>query len=218
MKKIQPKLVIFDMDGTMIDTEMVSFAGMVEASKVLGHDTPRDVLERMIGTNAERCRQIIFEHYGTDFDFDKAIDIHNEYVDTYFEKHGIPVKNGLFPLLDKLESLNIKKCVATSTDKKRATYKLSQVDIAHRFEVIVGGDEVKKSKPDPEIFLKAASACGYAPEDCLVIEDSAAGTEGAFKAGMRVIIVPDLGPLTDEIRSMAYALCADLNEVAEMMG
>jgi beta-phosphoglucomutase-like phosphatase (HAD superfamily) len=72
---------------------------------------------------------------------------------------------------------------------------------------------VTNSKPDPEIFLKAAKACNTHPKNCLVLEDSAAGTEGGFRAGMRVITIPDMLPPSDETRQQATMVCNDLLEV-----
>jgi HAD superfamily hydrolase (TIGR01509 family) len=174
----------------------------------------RELYEQMIGRNAAFAHALLTEQYGADFDFDGAAQLHLEHIDAHFEKHGVPIKAGLPFLLDELERLGIRKCVATSTGRERATHKLTLAGLAHRFEAIVGGDEVVHSKPDPEIFLKAAARCGIPPEESLVIEDSAAGTQGAHRAGMPVIIVPDIAPLSPEIRALAYAVCADLTEVA----
>jgi len=216
-KKIHPKLVIFDMDGTLLDTETLSLAAMIESAKIMGHELPRSVFEEIMGRNAAFARKLLTERYGADFDYDKSAALHFEYIDNHIKKHGVPVKPGVEALLDKLEALNIRKCVATSTDKERATHKLKLANLAHRFEVIVGGDEVINSKPDPEIFLKAAAYCKTDPADCLVLEDTMAGTNGAYSAGMPVIIVPDIAPLTDETRAKALAICKDMFEVAEMI-
>ena len=214
---VQPKLVIFDMDGTMLDTERLSLAGMIEASRVMGYETTREFYEEIIGRNAAYARKLAIERYGQDFDFERAHAIHLEYIDTHFEKYGVPIKPGLIAMLDRLEALGIKKCVATSTAKARATHKLTLANLAHRFEVIVGGDEVAESKPNPEIFLKAAESCGVDPAECLVLEDSPAGAEAAARAGMPTILVPDIAPLTEETRAKAVAVCADLLEATELL-
>ncbi|MCL2216078.1 MAG: HAD family phosphatase [Defluviitaleaceae bacterium] len=214
---IKPKLVIFDMDGTLLDTERLSLEGMIEAARIMGYEMRRELFEKVMGRNMAFARELILSHYGADFDFDKANMLHIKHIDAHFEKHGVPVKAGVEALLDKLEALNIKKCVATSTDRERATHKLTLANIAHRFEVIVGGDEVKQSKPDPEIFLKAAAYCVTNPTDCLVLEDTIAGTEGAFRAGMPVIIIPDIAPLTEETRAKALKICHDMHEVARLI-
>ncbi|MCL2840187.1 MAG: HAD family phosphatase [Defluviitaleaceae bacterium] len=214
---IKPKLVIFDMDGTLLDTETLSLAGMIEVAKIMGHDMPREIFEAIMGCNAAYARHYILTQYGADFDYDKADILHKEYIDAHIEKHGMPIKSGVEVLLDKLELLGIKKCVATSTDKERATHKLTLANLAHRFEVIVGGDEVKESKPNPEIFLKAAAYCQTAPKDCLVLEDTIAGTKGAVSAKMPVIIIPDIAPLTDEVKADALKICKDMHEVASII-
>ena len=214
-----PKLAIFDMDGTMLDTEPLSMEGWHAATKEMGINlTPAEfqlIFNKIIGTNTENCKAVLRQHLGETFETERAFAIHLAYMDSYFEKYGVPIKPGLIELLDKLEQLNIKKCVATSTQRERAAQKLT--GIAHRFEVIVGGDDVTRSKPNPDIFLKAAKLCGIPPADCLVLEDSEAGTEGGYRAGMRVINIPDLVPPSDKVREMSVVVCKDLFEVVGML-
>ncbi|MCL1788258.1 MAG: HAD family phosphatase [Defluviitaleaceae bacterium] len=217
----KPELVIFDMDGTMLDTEMLSIKGWEAAVRQQVPDVPHELFLKtfhsMIGTTYESCKKIS-QTLMPSFDFDKGHKASYAYMDDHIKKHGIPIKVGLFELLDRLEQLGIKKCVATSTIKERATHKLTLAGVAHRFDAIVGGDEVENSKPNPDIFLKAASICGVAPENCLVLEDSAAGTEGGYRAGMQVIVIPDLLPPTQAMRDMATAVCKDMHEVAALVG
>ena len=216
----KPELVIFDMDGTMLDTEMLSIKGWEVAVAQQVPNFSRELFVKtfhsMIGTNYESCKRIVTELM-PEFDFEKGYQVSYAYMDEYMATHGVPIKAGLLELLDKLEALNIKKCVATSTRKERATHKLKLANIAHRFDVIVGGDDVALSKPNPDIFLKAASICGIAPENCLVLEDSAAGTEGGYRAGMQVIVIPDLLPPSEETKKMAATVCKDLHEVAAVI-
>jgi len=216
----KPELVIFDMDGTMLDTEMLSIKGWEAAVAQQVPDFSQELFvktfHKMIGTNYESCKRIANEIM-PEFDFEKGYQVSYAYMDEHIATYGVPIKPGLLELLDRLEELNIKKCVATSTRKERATQKLKLANIAHRFDAIVGGDEVALSKPNPDIFLKAASICGVAPKNCLVLEDSAAGTEGGYRAGMQVIVIPDLLQPSEETRKMATAICNDLHEVAELM-
>ncbi|MCL1878247.1 MAG: HAD family phosphatase [Defluviitaleaceae bacterium] len=211
-----PKLVIFDMDGTMLDTEPIASDAVREACKIMGFVLPQEVIDRAMGRNQATSRAILLEHFGADFDVERSFELYLDYKNKYFAEHGIPTKPGLYEILDKLESLGIKKCVATSTDKKHAIAKLETVNIAHRFPVIIGGDEVENGKPAPDIFLKAAAACNTAPDDCIVIEDTEAGILAATSAKIPVIAVPDIAPLNEKIRSKAVAVCADLFEVAKI--
>lgn len=220
MKLTDIQLAIFDMDGTMFDTERLSNMGWKQAVAQQTQDISNELFEKtfnsMLGTNNANCRRIANELL-PGFDFDKGNAACCAFMDEYMETHGIPIKPGLFELLDRLEELGIKKCVATSTAKERATHKLKMAGVAHRFEVIVGGDEVIVSKPDPEIFIKAASACGISPESCIVLEDSAAGAMGGYLAGMRVIVIPDILQPSEETRKMASIVCKDLHEVAQLI-
>jgi len=218
---MKPKLVIFDMDGTMLDTEPVSMQSWQVAARAMGFkfldEDFRTAFISMVGTNAINCKVVMRSFFGDNFDMDKAHELCMAEMDRYFAEHGVPIKPGLIALLDKLDEIGIKKCVATSTGKSRATHKLEMAGVAHRFEVIVGGDCVSRSKPEPDIFLKAAELCSTAPHDCWVMEDSAAGTEGGFRAGMKVVHVPDLLPPTDRVREMSWAVCEDLFGVVGLL-
>ena len=218
MRLIKPKLVIFDMDGTMLDTEPISLQGMIYAAEAKGKTMPLDFFNQFIGRNVAHARWLIHQRFGEEVDYDELAELHQNYIDEYIEKNGLPIKKGLFDLFDKLESLNINKCVATSTAKPLAISKLTTAGIINRFEVIVGGDEVAESKPSPEIFLKAAALCNTAPAESLVIEDSIAGAEGAYNAGIPYILVPCIAPLTNEVKQRAFAVCEDLHEVGKLIG
>ena len=214
MKK--PKLVIFDMDGLMLDTEPLAIAGWEVAACELNITIPDELLIKMIGISRDLGKVYMLEALGPDFEYDTAHKIMRKEIDRHIEKHGISVKPGLIQLLDKLDELGIKKAVATGTTYKRALDKLELANIAHRFGTIIGGDMVANSKPAPDIFLKVAEICNIAPKDCIVLEDSNPGAEGAVRAGMSVIVVPDLVPPTDLTREQAYAICDSLHDVCEM--
>ena len=212
-----PQLVIFDMDGLMIDSETLAIQGWKHAASILNIHIPDELFLNLIGLNNNLCKTVMLEALGPSFDFDTAIALLHEYKDNYIHKHGVPLKPGLHYILDKLEEAGIKKCVATGTFYNRAVNKLTQANIVHRFEVIIGGDQVPHSKPAPDIFLKAAEKCGIAPKDCMVLEDSGPGAEAAYRAGMRVIVVPDLVVPSDETRKRAYAICESLFEVYDII-
>jgi len=217
MNKLNPALVIFDMDGTMLDTEPVSCRGMIVAAAEQGYELPDGLFEQLIGRNRAHAQRLILEMVGPDFDFDRGMETHQAFIDNFFMEHGAPIKKGLPELLTKLEGMGIKKCVATSTNRESAIRKLDYAGIAHRFEVIVGGDDVVESKPDPEIFLKAAAFCQVTPADSLIIEDSPAGGMGAFNAGIPFILVPDMAVLGEDVLKKAAYVCKDLFEVADLL-
>ena len=200
----------------MLDTEPIFIhawrAALLEQKLDISQELFDTAFNSVIGTNYENTRRVISEMIA-DFDFVKGYEFANAHKDNFIAVNGVPIKPGLFEVLDKLEDMGIKKCVATSTSRDKATQKLQLANILHRFEVLVGGDEVRESKPAPEIFLKAAALCGVAPENCLVLEDSAAGTLGAYRAGMSVITIPDILQPSDETRGLATAVMDSLHDV-----
>ena len=215
-----PKLVIFDMDGTMLDTETLSLEGWRQAVPAqiprVDWDLFHKAFYEMIGSNYEGCKRIALTYFPS-FNFEQGYEFCRQYMDDYIEKNGIPLKPGLFEVLDTLETLGIQKSVATSTLTDRALKKLALAGAAHRFYKIVGGDQVPLSKPNPDIFLKAAKDSGFLPADCLVIEDSAAGAMGGHRAGMDLIVIQDIVPLSAETKSIANMICDNLHQVAQVL-
>jgi len=205
------------MDGLMLDTEILGIEGLKAAEKELNITIPHELGLAVIGKTRELSKKIMLEHLGPSFDFEAALTIAHKYVDQYFKTHGIPLKPGLMHILGKLEENGIKKNVATSTASERAIHKLTLANLAHRFDAIVCGDQVPRSKPAPDIFIKAAAACNTDPKDCIVLEDSNAGAQGGYSAGMRVIVIPDLVPPTNTTRQQALAICKDLYQAWDLI-
>ena len=214
---MMPKLVIFDMDGLMIDTEPLAHAGWRVVAREFNITIPDELVHKVTGINRDLCREYMVEALGPDFDFDTALKLIQEDVNKHFKAYGVPLKPGIIQLLDTLDTLGIKRVVATSTAYERALHKLTLANTAHRFHAIIGGDMVAHSKPAPDIFLKAAETAGVQPQECIVLEDSNPGAKGAILAGMRVIVVPDLVPPSEETRKNAFAICNSLYDVCEMI-
>ena len=213
----KPKLVIFDMDGLILDSEPIITDYIKKAATELGKPLKDELLQKLIGQNINSARIIVKKEMGDEFPYDEIHTNGFKLFDEHVNKYGVDLKPGLIEILDGLEEMNIKKCVATSTEAYRAIHELEVVGVYHRFETLVGGDMVKKSKPNPEIFLKAAASCNVAPGDCIVLEDSPAGTKGGYDAGMRVIVVPDMVEPPEKTINQAFAICKDLYEVLEII-
>lgn len=184
------KLVIFDMDGLMFDTERLTKDCWGRACETLGFVYRPEVFHRTIGRDIVDSERIVLEGMGADFPFQEARALRDRYVLEYAEEHGTPLKPGLCELLDELDAQGIRRVVATSTEEYRASRLIGYAGLTGRFDGIVYGNEVANGKPFPDIFLKAAD--GLPPQQCLVLEDSPAGVEAAFRAGMPVALIPDL--------------------------
>ena len=212
------KLVIFDMDGLMIDSECIAKETWRQALDFFGYSMDEKFFSTLLGQNADLARARICEHYGNDFNYDPIRKKQHALWKNHIEIHGINTKKGLLPLLDYLDQIGIKKCIATSTAFDYMQYKLKHVrgiDLLSRFDGYITGCQVENSKPNPEIFLKAACLMGIAPENCIVLEDSAAGVLAGVAAGMKVFLVPDMVEPNENIIRMCFAKCEDLTEVAK---
>jgi beta-phosphoglucomutase-like phosphatase (HAD superfamily) len=209
----RPAAVIFDMDGLMLDTEPLAARAWVDAARDLGLAFDSTINHRLIGRNFPDCRTIIGEHHGAGYPVDDLMGAWHGAYDAIVGREGIAFKPGLLELLDWLEGERIPKAVATSTRRARAQAKLELTGILPRFVALVGGDEVARGKPAPDIFLEAAARLGAAPAACVVLEDSEPGVRGALAAGMTPLMVPDLLPPTPSLLAAAPLVVATLHDV-----
>jgi len=205
MKEIKNiSLVIFDMDGLMLDTERISLEALGKAGKEYGYKITPNIVMKMIGMNSQGCEEVFRENFGEQFPLDDIRKLKSKLVSGIIDKTGVPVKTGLYELLEFLNKKKVLTAVATSTAKKSAEKLLKSVNILDKFHLIVCGDEVTAGKPDPEIFLKAAYKLDCRPEECIVFEDSENGIRAAARANMIPIMIPDMKEPSEEIAKLIY--------------
>ena len=149
------KGIIFDMDGLMFDTERLGYNYMMKITSLNGYVMPESVLNKTIGVNKKTAIRIFKKYLGNDFPVEKLLKEKRKIVNDNLDKNGVPIKEGLLELLQYLEENNIKKAVATSSYRVVAEKVLKLAGVYERFDVIVCGDEIKNSKPEPDVFLKA---------------------------------------------------------------
>lgn len=135
----------------------------------------------------------------------------------YLDENKVLLKYSVYEILAYLKENNYKIAVATSTNRERAIKRLQGVDIYEKIDVIVCGDEVINSKPNPEIFLKTAKILNLCTKNCLVIEDSPVGVEAAYKGNIKVINVTDIKELDECMRKYALKICSNLIEVKDCL-
>lgn len=207
------KALIFDMDGLMFDTERLMKSGWEEASREMGFTLTEFHLSQMRGGTRDRSTELFRKWFHGTVDYDQGRAIRTRFLQNYIEEHGVPIKKGLMELLEYLKEQRIPAAVATSTARKEASRYWDMAGVTPYLQASVCGDEVKNGKPNPEIFLRAAEKLQISPEHCLVLEDSINGIHAAKAAGAISCMVPDLTPVTDQLRPYCDIVCEDLSQV-----
>ena len=208
------KAFIFDMDGTLFDTERLTMEGLRAISHK--HGEREDIDEfypTTCGATIENAKLLYEAFYGTDYPFYERREELRQWMRAYIDANGIPIKKGALELLTYLKDNGYKIALATSSSRTSAEGHIKRAGFEHFFDATVCGDEISHSKPHPEIFLTAAKKLGVAPEHCAVAEDSYVGVEAAAAAGMQVFMVPDMNPPRDKEKTLAFKICNDLLEV-----
>lgn len=210
-------LVIFDMDGLMFDTERLALLAWEKAGKDFGFEIPSNIYTKTIGSDFRDIQLTYNNHFGKSFPYHEIRKTEIQYTKKYIEQNGVPVKKGLYQLLDFLEEKSILRAVATSTERERAEKYLSLANIKDKFDLIVCGDDVLRGKPEPDIFLKAAEGLNCLPNECIVLEDSENGLRAASRAGMYPICIPDLIKPSKEVQKLIFREVESLVEVKDFI-
>lgn len=214
--------IIFDMDGVILDSEQIYMDGYLYAAKVYGlpEKETRESVLRCTGCTEEMEREIMEEAFGThpDFCFDDVFRSSREYFSRIAESGRISLKPGAEEILAYLKKREIPVGLASSSPLTLIRQELGSAKVLSYFDVIVSGDMVSRSKPDPEIFLKCAKRLGISSSvfhDTYVIEDSYNGIQAAYAAGMKPVMIPDLLMPTEEMREKSALILPSLFELRD---
>lgn len=185
------KLVIFDMDGVILDSERVANLAWFQVSEKYDLGLNIEKLKEIKGGTAVRTLEVLSKQVGKTL-AEKIMEEKKEIQMSIIKKeNGIKLKEGVVELLKYIKEKGLKCIVATSTTKERAEKQLKETGVYGYFDNLVYGDEIKNGKPDPEIFLKACEKIGVSPIEAVVIEDSVLGATAANRAGIKCFVVED---------------------------
>ena len=209
--------VLFDMDGVIFDSEIK----VVECWKVVADKYGIADIETQchacLGTTREMSRAIMLEHYGPDFPYDIYKKEMSELFHSRYGGGRLPKKAGVVELLKYLRAHHKKVALASSTRREIVEQELRDGGLIDYFDAVICGDMVEKSKPEPDIFLKACEVLGVAPERAVGIEDSYNGIRALAAANIPAIMVPDLKAPTEEMGTLAAAILPDLFAVKDYL-
>ena len=184
--------VIFDLDGTLIDTETLSMNASRIAFEAHGLPVTDTLLHSLIGKDKVAGSAILVAEYG-DIDLPALFRTWVEVARDHYETE-IPLKPGAEDLLSWLSERNVPRAICTSSSRAEADQKMRVTGLGRWMQTVVTVDCITNAKPHPEPYLEAARRLGATPATCLAFEDSETGAEAAFAAGMHVVQVPDIVP------------------------
>ena len=208
--------VVFDLDGTLLDTEPAYRRAFYAALTEAGHTLPVAAYDLLVGLPSTTRRQLLPDMLGAGFDagsFFRSYYRHR----SLLSAGGVAIKAGAVSLLDQLAEAGIPCAVATSASAATAAAQLTRSGLGSRFAAIVCRDDVAAGKPAPDSFLAAACRMNVAPANCLALEDSHHGVRAASDAAMMVVMVPDTVVPSAEALSRCCAVVGSLQDVAGLM-
>ena len=209
--------VIFDLDGLLADTEIISLKVYQELLKDFGIPFTEETYSRdYSGHREEENVQRFLDTYDLPWNFDQTLEKVYE-LEARILAQGVNLKKGAKNLLSFLKREGIPIALATSSIESRARMILDSNGILSLFDHLVFAKDVKRSKPYPDIFLKACSDLNVLPENCLVLEDSEAGIEAAYRAGIPVICIPDLKCPAQSFLNKTEQVFQDLDAVRDYL-
>ena len=203
---------VFDMDGTMVNTEHLWGDVMRRLAERYGKTFDEGVRVLTMGKRDYDSLSVFRDFFSIDVPVEELITVRQAMV--LEDLSMVEANPGLFELLALLERLSIKKAVATSSFPAFTERILSRFELVPRFDAVVTGGEVRRGKPFPDIFIEAARRISVPPENCLVLEDAQNGVEAAAAASMRVVAIPHDASRTHDF-SKAHRVIASMREIDE---
>jgi HAD superfamily hydrolase (TIGR01509 family) len=207
------KAILFDMDGTVLDTEPMYKRAWKSAFERTGLEFDDELFNKCVGLPVPMCKALLNETYNDPEFFSKTFPMAAAWAANYKELNGVPVKSGFYELIDYLKEKGIVSVIATSTGHDAAVEDLTCSKIIDHFIGVIGYNDVENGKPAPDPYLAAAKLAGFPVEECLAVEDSVNGIRSAVAAGVRCVYIKDFLDIPDEIESMVYKKVRSLDEL-----
>ncbi len=212
-----PKAIVFDMDGTLIDSERLQLQCFMETTRKYGFEAREELYLQCIGATGAVARNILVDAYGPQFPLQEVLSDWRERYDELLASGELRLKEGARPLLETATTHGIPCALATQTRRVLAERKLRLTGVLNYFEALVTGDDVRRGKPDPEHYMIAVAKLGVIPRECWALEDSENGVRSALGAGCVVFQIPDLAPVSAPLTTLGQTILNSLVDVADIL-
>ena len=207
------KTVIFDLDGTLLDTEKYYFAKWKEAMAHFGYHMTDEEAYSVRSLGMPYAPEHFKKLYGEDFDYDKVHTYRRKLTDQVLDEGPIEAKPGAEELLKYLREKGVRTAIATAGGVERSSSLLKRVGLYDYLDRIVSARQVSYGKPAPDVYLYACRQLHVQPQDCFAVEDSPNGIHSAYSAGCKVFMVPDLTQPDTELEKFIYKKVESLIEL-----
>ncbi len=188
------KIVFFDMDGTLIDTEKYFRRFWPKAAAAFGYEMSDGQALSMRSLGRPFAPAQLKEWFGPETDYQAIRAKRTEMMEAQLRIDGLQRKPGAVEILEELKQRGIPAVVVTASPIKRTERYLTEVGILQYFDRIISATQVAEGKPSPDVYLLASKEVGFPTEECLAVEDSPNGVMSAYRAGCKVVMVPDQTP------------------------
>lgn len=211
------KAAIFDLDGTLIDTEKYYRVAWPAAAKHFGYNMSdeQSLLLRSLGQPFALAQ--FKEWFGPDCNYEEIRNYRKGLMNDILEKNGIELKPGAIEILNYLKSNGFLTAMATANPYDRTVKYLKQLGLYDYFDKIICATMVKEGKPSPDVYVYSCKELNLSPKECIAVEDSPNGVLSAYRAGCKVIMIPDQSEPDEELIKCLYAKCDTLSDIKKYL-
>lgn len=214
---MQTKFIIFGADGLLVDSEKLAYRIAAELLRDKGHRLSQQVFAQVQGVDQEQAQSIFAANYPG---IDGKKDVYEPFYPRFLKAMAageLATKPGLFSLLSELDKRGIKRALVSARKAEIVRATLRHIGVYNRFDALVCTEMVKRVKPHPDLFLKAAQMLGGRPQDCLVLENSRTGVLAAVSAEMPVILISGPKPVSKKLKQTCLRCFDSLEPVREFI-